>query len=399
MEVPTHDLPLSRAGVPDVSDSFFLDTFVQGDVLYRSPTAAFRGWAHPNEGLACSAHDYSAAVAGLAQQLRGAHRNSDVIFGAIPFSRNLPGHFFVPRQVAVSPSADRSGRAGAASPQELSRSELPGKQGYVDAVSEVLERIERGTITKVVLARALDIVLTEPLSYPALLAQLLADHGKGYTFAMPVPAAAAQEMEMLVGASPELLARRQGDRITVNPLAGSSARLADPLADAAAAKALSVSSKDRYEHAIVVDDIRRRLAPLCSELSVPEAPSVIGTDTLWHLSTEISGILKTRQTSALDVALALHPTPAICGYPTQEAAACIDELEPFARGFFAGLVGWQNVDGEGEWAIALRCAQVAGRHLRLFAGAGVVDGSDPVREYEETATKLSTLLRALSASA
>lgn len=380
---------------PERGDAFSLAGLKHGDVLFRSPEAAFRGWADPADDLVeCRDIDYVRAVSSLAENLKSRQRNTDVIFGAVPFSRRLPGRFFAPRQRRVPLSTQVEGRVAAQPGRECRRDALPDRQGYVKAVQSALEAIGHGEVDKVVLARALDILLDEPVSYPALLGRLLSGHRQGYTFAMPVPAESGG-LEMLVGASPELLARRKGDRIMVNPLAGSAARQTDPVKDSAVSQVLAASEKDRHEHAIVVDDIRQRLAPLCRELKVPQAPSVIGTDTLWHLSTEITGVLADPATTALDVALALHPTPAICGQPAMAAGRCIDLLEPFERGFYAGLVGWQDVRGDGEWAIALRCAQIHDSRLRLYAGAGIVEGSDPEREYEETATKLGTLLRAV----
>lgn len=171
------------------------------------------------------------------------------------------------------------------------------------------------------------------------------------------------------------------------------------MGDAALASGLLHSEKDLREHAIVVREIERILRPLCVELSVPAMPSAISTDTLWHLSTQIDGVLAEPVPTALDLARALHPTPAICGYPTALAREAIGALEGFARGYYAGLVGWQDESGDGEWALALRCAQVEGRHLRLYAGAGIVAGSDPESEYVETRTKLATLFRALQGAA
>jgi len=145
----------------------------------------------------------------------------------------------------------------------------------------------------------------------------------------------------------------------------------------------------------VVREIKRILQPFCAELSVPDSPSVIRTDTLWHLSTQIEGVLADPVPTALELAQALHPTPAICGYPTATARAAIGELENFERGYYAGLVGWQDEAGDGEWALALRCARVQGNQLRLYAGAGIVAGSDPQAEYIETRTKLATLFRGI----
>ncbi|WP_423460046.1 isochorismate synthase [Ottowia sp. VDI28] len=201
----------------------------------------------------------------------------------------------------------------------------------------------------------------------------------------------------MLGASPELLVRREGDRVFINPLAGSIPRHADPAEDKARREGLAVSEKDLREHGYVVRDIVRILKAHCDDLEVPDGPSVIGTDALWHLSTFITGRLKNPEATALDLACALHPTPAICGYPTAVAFQHIKELEPFEREYFAGLVGWQRENGDGEWALTLRCARYDGqRTLRLYAGAGTVAGSDPDSEIRETATKMETFMRAIA---
>ena len=233
-----------------------------------------------------------------------------------------------------------------------------------------------------------------------MLRDLLRRNAHGYTFAIPIWSdgeATAQPTAVMIGASPELLVRREGDRVFINPLAGSIPRHADPTEDQARRDGLAISEKDLREHGYVVRDIVRILREHCESLDVPEGPSVIGTDALWHLSTFIVGKLKNPQTTALELACALHPTPAICGYPTAAAFQQIQALEPFDREYFAGLVGWQRENGDGEWALTLRCARYDGeRTLRLYAGAGTVAGSDPESEIRETATKMETFMRAIT---
>jgi isochorismate synthase len=179
------------------------------------------------------------------------------------------------------------------------------------------------------------------------------------------------------------------------PLAGSAARSPDPAEDQRRASALLVSAKDRHEHAIVADAVAAALRPYCRHLDVPAAPSLRHTRTMWHLASHISGELADPSMSALALACALHPTPAVCGDPLPLARAAIAEIEPFDRGFFTGMVGWCDASGDGEWAVTIRCAEVADRSLRLFAGAGIVAGSDPEHELAETTAKLQTMLDAL----
>jgi isochorismate synthase len=199
----------------------------------------------------------------------------------------------------------------------------------------------------------------------------------------------------LVGASPELLVSRRGLVVSANPLAGSAPRSGDPDEDRANAQALGSSAKDRQEHAFVVEHVFRTLKPLCEELRHDPEPQLLATANVWHLSTRFSGRLKRPAPTALELAAALHPTPAVCGTPTATAATTIAELEPFERGCYAGPVGWVDADGDGEWALALRCAELVGDRATLYAGAGIVAESEPDRELDETERKFRAFLDSL----
>lgn len=385
-------------------DPLSLQSFGQGDVLFRSPLMTVRGWQGQQDVVPVRGSDHAGIVRHLAAQLCGLGRENDLVLGAVPFDASQPGCYAAPRQRWWrSSDADLSamppGQHAAFADAALAFQEVPDRKGYMDAVASALAVIQAGAVRKVVLARTLQVqaaaLAMQHGGAGRLLARLLPRNRQGYTFAMPVTDADGEQATM-IGASPELLVRKQGNRITLNPLAGSAARHADPVQDAAIMAQLQRSPKDLHEHAIVVGDIRQRLAPLCRQLQVPDVPSVISTDTLWHLSTFIQGELHDPGMTALEVALALHPTPAICGDPAPAAFRQLTALEPFDRGFFAGLVGWQNTAGDGEWAIALRCARMQGDRMRLYAGAGIVAGSDPEHEYQETATKLQTLRRAMT---
>jgi len=198
----------------------------------------------------------------------------------------------------------------------------------------------------------------------------------------------------LIGVSPELLVRKQDDKVFTNPLAGSAKRCADAVEDRAIGDALLVSAKDQYEHRLVIENIRHVLEPVCRELEVPAAPSLLSTAAMWHLSTALEGTLHDGQTSALQLACQIHPTPAVCGAPTQLARKLIDLCEPQARGLFAGMVGWCDSHGNGEWVVTIRCGIVHQDRIRLFAGAGIVEASCPDAEWNETQAKLGTMLAA-----
>lgn len=267
----------------------------------------------------------------------------------------------------------------------------PAPTGYAAMVDAALGRIERGDVAKVVLGRQLH-VRAPGLRPEHLLRPLLDDRPGEYVFAQTVTGG-----EVAVGASPELLVRRVGAAVSSVPLAGSVPRSSDPDEDRERAERLLGSVKDLAEHAHVVEAITGALAPLCSELEWPSTPILHRTDTLWHLATPIHGLLADDRPlpSALALAQLLHPTPAVGGVPAAAAASLIAELEPVARGYLAGCLGWIDGSGDGEFAVTIRAGIVGHDELRLFAGAGIVDGSVPESEVRETGAKLGTMLRAL----
>ena len=250
---------------------------------------------------------------------------------------------------------------------------------------------------KVVLARALRLVADAPLDARAMLRRLVAADPAAYGYLVDLsPAGDDYTGAALVGASPELLVARSGDRVMCKPFAGSAPRSADPELDAANGAALVRSAKDRHEHQLVIDTMRAALEPLCDDLTIPDEPQLSRTAAVWHLSTPISGRLRDTSTTAIDLALTLHPTPAVGGVPTKAASELIAELEG-DRGFYAGAVGWCDADGDGHWVVALRCAELSAdrRNALARAGGGIVAESDPDDEVDETTTKFATIFNAL----
>jgi isochorismate synthase len=371
-----------------------------GEVFFASPTLQQR--SHGVQG-AVRAHEPVSAdgIRRLFARAREAGIAQPVLFGLVPFDTARKASFTIAPQLQAAAVPPRSMAAPAGRrPAVLQRQPAPAPEVYGDMVRKALDLYEQGDVRKIVLSRAMDVELDAPIACADVLRDLLRRNAHGYTFAVPAwegDAAADKPAAVMLGASPELLVRREGDRVFINPLAGSIPRVADPAEDQARREGLAVSEKDLREHGYVVSDIVRILRDHCDDLDVPEGPSVIGTDALWHLSTFITGRLRNPAMSALELACALHPTPAICGFPTAQAFAHIQALEPFDREYFAGLVGWQREGGDGEWALTLRCAKYDGeRRLRLYAGAGTVAGSDPDSEIRETAMKMETFMRAIA---
>ncbi|SFI52691.1 isochorismate synthase [Amycolatopsis regifaucium] len=320
-----------------------------------------------------------------------------VVAGAIGFRPDAPSSLVVP---AVVRRAGPPTRSGPVAPLggSWSVSPRPAPAVYTTAVTRALDEIRDGDLRKIVLARCLDVTGGDPVAVPRLLARLVHADPAAHAFAVDVSAPGDPAPRTLIGASPELLVSRRGRIVTANPLAGSRPRVADEAENASRVSELLASGKDRAEHAHVAAQVAEVLGRFCVDLEVPAEPEVIGTPTMWHLSTRISGRLADpgdAGSSALALAEALHPTPAVCGVPTGLARDTIAALEPEDRGYYAGLVGWTDPTGDGEWVVTIRCAEVRDRTVRLFAGAGVVAGSDPEAELAETGAKFGTMLRAL----
>jgi isochorismate synthase len=269
----------------------------------------------------------------------------------------------------------------------------PEPDDYAAAVERAVTRIRRRELRKVVLARSMLVDADRDLDVKQLLWRLRAVDPDCYAFATPV--AGTSPGATLVGASPELLIRRRGRTVEATPLAGSAQRFGDPVRDSAASASLFRSEKDREEHQVVVDDVEHVLNAFCDRLERAREPELLGTANVWHLATPFRGRLHDPSTSVLDVVAALHPTAAVAGMPRDVASEVLGDLEPIDRGGYAGPVGWVDANGDGEFAIALRCAEITGKTARLFAGAGIVADSVPEAELDETERKFRALLDAL----
>ena len=337
----------------------------------------------------------------------GVPGSGPVAVGALPFDRTAPTMMTVPA-VVVGRTAD--GRCwhttvGPDDPTELDVPESLAPQDpdgfsltspvphdeWMALVATAVAAIDAGCFGKVVLAREVRVDTNRSIHVPTVLRRL-----RSLYPACTVLSAAAPDGGRFVAASPELLISRVGTAVESHPLAGTIPRSGDPAADQALADGLLGSEKDRAEHDWVVRDVERALAPWCETLEVPDTPSIVSFRNVSHLGTRIQGRLAAGSSpSALALAAALHPTAAVGGTPRPAALAWLAANERLDRGPYAGPVGWVDATGDGEFVVGIRSAVVNGTTARLFAGVGVVDGSDPASELAETQFKLQALLAAV----
>ena len=343
------------------------------------------------EGVTATYTEPSAAAAALRSG------KARIILGALPFDLLSPAALHTPQAVTFADSTP-DWPVGSPPPARITQT-LPDAGEHRARVAEAVRRLQtsQAGLQKVVLARALRLVAEAPWDVRAILRRLADADPSAYTYLADLsPAGGAYAGATLVGASPELLVDRVGELVACRPFAGSAPRSADPDADRANAAALAESAKNRHEHQLVIDVMRETLEPLCTDLQIAREPQLHRTDALWHLGTPITGRLRETSTTALDLALSLHPTPAVGGVPTAAASELIGELEG-DRGFYAGAVGWCDAGGDGRWVVSIRCAQLAAdrRSAVVHSGGGIVAESDPDDEVDETTTKFRTILTGL----
>ncbi|MGL6258956.1 isochorismate synthase [Vibrio sp. WXL103] len=320
--------------------------------------------------------------------------DNPVVIGCIPFDVTAPSCLYIPENVTFL--SKRTGLISEPSLLEdirsfdvISKHSLPNEISFKHAVDKAVSKFKCSDLEKTVLSRVLEIELNYDVDVDKVLTRLIKQNPKGFHFSIP-----QSDGSVLVGASPELLVRKEGRSIYSHPLAGSAKRQRNKLQDTIMSQALQGSAKDNYEHQLVIDQIATQLSPYCQTLNIPKHPSLFDTPTMWHLATSIEGELRDSRTNALQLACLLHPTPAVCGYPFNLSHEAIKELEPHDRGMFTGMVGWCDAQGNGEWAVTIRCGKVLDNSVRLFAGAGIVNASCPNAEWAETEAKLGTMLDA-----
>ncbi len=279
----------------------------------------------------------------------------------------------------------------ASAPVPMGQRDTVSADAWGRAVTALTAEIETGRVEKVVLAREVALRSQQAVDETEALARLRRGFPATTVFAFRRGGAC------FIGATPERLVRVEGRRVRAMCLAGSARRGADEQDDAAQGAALLADAKERREHQLVVRAITDALRPLCRDLDVPAEPVLLRMPNVQHLSTPVEGTLD-HEASVLDLVERLHPTPAVGGTPRAEALRLIHEHEPFDRGWYAGPVGWMDAGGDGEFVVAIRSGLIRGDEARLFAGCGIVAGSDPAREFEESSMKLRPMLWALGQS-
>jgi menaquinone-specific isochorismate synthase len=400
-----------------------------GDLVARLPHRSAVAWIRRGDGLAgwgeaarvtipAGEDRFTAGEKWLAELFEGAEVADEVglpgcgpvAFGSFTFDPASDGSVLVVPAVIIGRSSGRSwlttigARDVPAEPVRpaLAPAELRWHDGSLTApqweraVSSAVARIQAGALGKVVLARDLNAAASDEIDARVLLGRLAARYPDCWTFCCAG----------LVGATPELYIRREGAEVSSLVLAGTTPRGGTAAEDRRLGAALLASGKDVAEHRFAVADVRSALTPFCGRLDIDAEPSLLRLANLQHLATHVTGRLAAprapgrggslgEHTSALALAAALHPTAAVCGTPPGPAMELIRELEGMDRGRYAGPVGWVDAQGNGEWGIALRCAELDGCRARLFAGCGIVADSDPAAELAEAQTKFRAMQEAL----
>jgi menaquinone-specific isochorismate synthase len=393
------------------------------DLLARLPAEGALSWVRRGEGLvgwgeaarlevtgpdtlARAAQWWSEYTDGLAVDDRvGAPGSGPVLFAGVAFDPAAGTSVFVVPEVVLGRRDGVTWVTSAGSRRLPARRPIrdagPDRLRYADgtldpvrwcaAVATAVERITAGDLAKVVLARDLIVTADAPLDPRRLLRRLAARFPDCWTFAV----------DGLLGATPELLLRRTGRELSARVLAGTAPRGAGA-DDERLAAALLGSAKDRAEHALAVDSLVGALQPYCTSLTAPAEPELLTLANVRHLATDVRGTQRRTgprgRAGLLELIGAVHPTAAVGGTPTDRAIALIDELEGMDRGRYAGPVGWVDANGDGEFGLALRCAAISPADpctARLFAGCGIVAGSEPAAELAETQAKFAAFQAAL----
>ena len=324
-----------------------------------------------------------------------------IAIGCIPFISTEPHEFVIPKVLIGKTQSGESWltlvddakfeyQQGEKSPTSATSFQV--NQGvaiehYLEAVRVTADAVRNKRLEKAVIARDIFVSADKSFDIAAILQRLKASFGSSYRYSI----------DGFVGASPELLISVNGNQVSSHPLAGTAPRTGDPTLDSKIASELIASTKNQIEHRIVIDMVHDTLLPWCSFLDWQPEPSVVAVANVQHLGTEISGQLSEPHPSALELAYALSPTPALGGSPRAEAIEQILRVEGMSRGLYGGAVGFVDARGNGKFAVSIRCAQFDQdrKTARLFAGGGIVADSEPLSELAETQAKFQAMLAAL----
>ena len=409
------DAPLSRI---DVESVVFEGT---GELISLLPNASPLTWVRNGEGIIgygefarvhfSGASRFEDAAQWWREQLKGFRINDHIrvpgsgpiAFGSFSFDEAEDSVFIIPR-VVVGKRGNTSWITRIGAPAPLNHELLPTRKSsplswgegslsaseWESAVGHAIVRIAAGELEKVVLARDVTATSEEPIDARVVMEKLAEKYPNTWVFAV----------DGLIGATPELLVRLTKGLVTSRVLAGTIRRTGDDQRDLALAASLARSSKDLEEHDYAVRSVADALEPFCSSINVPDSPFVLHLANVMHLATDVTGVVSDSMavTNALSLVDALHPTAAVCGTPREKAKKLINEYEVMKRGRYSGPVGWIDARGDGEWGIALRCAEIDAkdaRKVRLFAGCGIVAGSIPQDELAESQAKLVPMRDAL----
>lgn len=367
------------------------------------------GLAGRGTALRTAAADIDAVLATIAVDDEvGVPGCGAVAFAALPFRADAPAGAIVPEVVwgraddgtrwvttvgpvagpdPVVPGPVPAASPAAVAPGRVTAAPVHPAAWWTGLVGRATKAIAEsgGTLEKVVLAREVVVEAEVPFDRATLLRRLRTAY----------PGCFVVHVDGFLGASPELLVARAGDVVRAQPMAGTAPRGGDPGADARMAAALLADAAYRHEHQITIDMVFDTLLPWCSYLDWEAEPSVVPLANVSHLATLVEGRLSQPAPSVLELVRALHPTPAVAGWPRGAAVDWITAHERLERGRYAGTVGWVDGRGNGTWAVAVRCAEVDGARARVFAGNGIVADSDPDTELAETQAKLQAMLSVL----
>lgn len=326
----------------------------------------------------------------------GVPGSGPVAFGAFTFDPLEPGSVLIVPSIVIGRSNGRSWITRIGQEPKIDHNEAPeddrirywGSSApevtWLDAVTTAEKAVRNGELEKVVLARDMRVWSKTALSPRRLVKRLAERFPECYAFSV----------DGLIGATPELLVRTRGRQMSSEILAGSIRRGSDEAEDEVLGRRLLNSAKDAVEHDIAVRSVQELLPAFCETLTIAASPRLLKLANVQHLATEVQGGMR-QAYSALEIAGALHPTAAVCGLPRDKAMDMIRRLEGMSRARYAGPAGWVDAQGNGEWGIALRCAELDGGSARLFAGGGIVAGSTPEDELDETRIKLLAMQSAL----